>query len=483
MTKGISNSGHILALVCVLLALPHTAASQVLPNIQDPLRRPLGELERTRERLETRARRQAQAEAEAAEEAAEETAGETVDFIEDTADERLEAPGATVQSAAQAVDDATGVAAQAGGNAATTLTRVLRDFVLAASPDGWPVEARTVVALLDDDQRQDLQASGLDVVSERSLPGIGRTLVTFREPTTAPLETTLDTIRSAYPGAPADYNHIYRLQSDQESGEREKAAAEPTSAGDDLLTVGLIDSAVDAAHFSLAGATLESASFVGHEGTEPVNHGTAVASLLHRAADGQAKILSASVFFQTPNYAPGATTESLVAALDWLANENVQAINMSLAGPANQLLEATLAALRETGPPVVAAVGNNGPRGEPMYPAAYDGVIGVTAVDRDKKIYLYANRSDSVDFAALGVNVKVADAGAGWRIESGTSMASPLVAVLVAGMRQQGAMAAEEVVDHLSALAEDLGAAGLDPVFGHGLVTRQPALVSQHQKR
>jgi hypothetical protein len=102
----------------------------------------------------------------------------------------------------------------------------------------------------------------------------------------------------------------------------------------------------------------------------------------------------------------------------------------------------------------------------------------VTAVDREERIFRYANRGDHVDFAALGVDLKVADNGAGWRIESGTSMASPHVAVVVARMLHPERMAHDALVSALTASAEDLGREGFDPVFGHGLLTAPPLLVS-----
>ena len=42
---------------------------------------------------------------------------------------------------------------------------------------------------------------------------------------------------------------------------------------------------------------------------------------------------------------------------------------------------------------IVAAVGNNGPAGEPLYPAAYEAVVAVTAVDS-------ANQSTGTRIAA-----------------------------------------------------------------------------------
>jgi subtilisin family serine protease len=75
----------------------------------------------------------------------------------------------------------------------------------------------------------------------------------------------------------------------------------------------------------------------------------------------------------------------------------------------------------------VAAVGNDGPAAPPNYPAAYPGVIGVTATDAAHHLALDANRS-AARFAALGVNVRAAALPSGYGMASGTSYASPLVA-------------------------------------------------------
>jgi subtilisin family serine protease len=237
----------------------------------------------------------------------------------------------------------------------------------------------------------------------------------------------------------------------------------------------MIDSAVAPDHAALPEAPVVSRDFVPYEGTtRPLGHGTAVASIIAAAAVSEPEIMAASVFFQKPGYAPGASTESLVTALDWLAGEQVAVINMSLAGPADELLERALEELAGTGPIVVAAVGNNGPGGDPLYPAAYESVVGVTAIDREQRIFAYANRGAHVAFAAPGVDVKVANSGGGWRIESGTSMASPYVAAMIAELRHTSGLPRGSLLESLKANAEDLGEEGFDHVFGHGLVRLPP---------
>lgn len=488
MIRKTTTSIAAAVLATTSLAAAIEAGAQVLPRVQTPLPRPLERPldrlsetpDRTRERIED----------------ADETLTDAVEIDAEAASRNLPDAGRSLQGAAAAADDVAGqagaavqavdgIATQAVDDVIDIVERTLRAFELGASPDGWPVEAQTVVALLDDDQLDRLEAAGLDIVSQRRLASLDATLVTFREPTPAPIDVTLGTVRGTWPDAVADYNHVYRLQQDAAPGGAEGVPAgslpgNGKEAPDAALRIGMIDSAVDATHFTLEGLTVVGRSFVDHEGTEPVTHGTAVASLIKNASGSDAVIHSASVFFQTPNYAPGATTESLILALDWLTSESVDVINMSLAGPANALLEQAVASLGDAGPVIVAAVGNNGPSGEPLYPAAYAGVVGVTAVDRDRRIYRYANRGDYVDFAALGVDVKVADTrGGGWRIESGTSMASPEVAVIVAIMQKQENLGPAEVVSRLSVGAEDLGQAGYDPVFGFGFVARPPVLASR----
>jgi minor extracellular protease Epr len=144
---------------------------------------------------------------------------------------------------------------------------------------------------------------------------------------------------------------------------------------------------------------------------------------------------------------------------------------MSLAGPPNRVLEAAIAAAVEHGTLVVAAVGNNGPAAEPLYPAAYASVVGVTAVDSGNRIYRYANHGRHVMFAAPGVRIRVADSDGGYANESGTSMAAPYAAAVIArAAARSDAPSPVGVVTALQATALDLGAKDFDDVFGYGLI-------------
>ncbi len=90
-----------------------------------------------------------------------------------------------------------------------------------------------------------------------------------------------------------------------------------------------------------------------------------------------------------------ASTVSLLRALDWLISTEVDVVNISLAGPPNRLLEAALQRAAQQNVLVMAAAGNGGPVARPMYPAAYDTVVAVTAVDTGNKVFRLANRGST----------------------------------------------------------------------------------------
>ena len=81
----------------------------------------------------------------------------------------------------------------------------------------------------------------------------------------------------------------------------------------------------------------------------------------------------------------------------------VDVINMSMSGPADELLQKAIVDMSAGGVVFVAAAGNGGPSAPPSYPAAYEQVIAVTAVDKNLRGYIHANHGDYIDVAAPGV--------------------------------------------------------------------------------
>ena len=162
-------------------------------------------------------------------------------------------------------------------------------------------------------------------------------------------------------------------------------------------------------------------------------------------------------------------TVSLIAALKWMGDNGVKIVNMSIAGPRDDLVREKIEELSGKGMIFVAAAGNEGPLAEPAYPAAYPEVIAVTAVTQDKRNYRYANRGGHIDVAAPGVDIWTAVPGGKEGYHSGTSFAAPHVTGILALLpRDNPAANKNDILDGLPVV--DLGTPGRDPVYGRGLL-------------
>jgi subtilisin family serine protease len=250
----------------------------------------------------------------------------------------------------------------------------------------------------------------------------------------------------------------------------EVKAQAPVSASSASRRVGLIDGGVDGAHEIFAGRKIQRHGCDGK--LVPNTHGTAVAAILlsRQSVD---EIYAADVYCGQP---AGGAADAVAAAFGWLARERVAVINVSLVGPKNALLERVVRALVGRGFLIVAAVGNDGPAAPPLYPASYEGVVGVTAVDRNHRVLIEACRGKQVDFAAQGSDFEAASvAPSSYAPVRGTSFAAPLVAALLAELHSPDPAASGQVLARWTGLARDLGPRGRDDIYGAGQVGDSPA--------
>ncbi|HYE44957.1 MAG TPA: S8 family serine peptidase [Caulobacter sp.] len=300
----------------------------------------------------------------------------------------------------------------------------------------------------------------------------GIEVVVLSPPAGLDVRRALKRLRKADPAGDYDYNHLY-------SGAGEAAGAArpgPVLAGAGFqasgagLRIGLVDTGVDPRHPALAGARIEQRPFA-PGGLRPAAHGTAAASLLagrdggFRGAAAGAQVLVADVYGTGPT---GGSADAVARALGWLGAAGVPVINISLVGPQNAVVRAMVRRLSARGVILVAAVGNDGPAAQPLYPAAWPEVVAVTGVDRRDRVLPEACRGPHLDFAAPGSDMAAGRPGGGYATVRGTSFAAPLVAGRLAILRRQ--LTPEQAIAALGREARDLGQKGPDKVYGRGLV-------------
>jgi subtilase family protein/fervidolysin-like protein len=242
------------------------------------------------------------------------------------------------------------------------------------------------------------------------------------------------------------------------------------------VAIAVIDSGIDIKHPDLRGAV--SRSFNAAAGLPDVTadyHGTAVAGIIRARGlvDGaapQAEILAVRAFRVNGETAlPETTTHILISAVDWAVRNGARILNMSFIGAHDPALQQALQAANQKGVVVVAAAGNGGPTAPPVYPAAYPGVIAVTAVDEADRRYEHANRGSYIAVAAPGVDILAPVERDGYAYVSGTSFAAAYVSAIAALLIERDPyLDPRSIADLLATGAEDLGPVGRDADFGAG---------------
>ena len=251
------------------------------------------------------------------------------------------------------------------------------------------------------------------------------------------------------------------------------------------VRIGVIDTGHDIDHPALKGRAIVARRLgPATRAPSPDWHGTGVLALL--AGDEtsgtpgllpDASYRAADIFYADPDGLPASDTATLIEALGWMEEQKVNIVNMSFSGPHDEVLKGAIAKLSQKGIVFVAAAGNDGPAAPPGYPAAYEQVIAVTAVNRDLQSYRHASRGPHITVAALGVDIWTAAPGGQGTYHSGTSFAVPYVsAVLATVYKQLPRKTKAEFLNHVTTI--DLGPPGLDPIYGKGLLLAPPSCVS-----
>jgi len=295
--------------------------------------------------------------------------------------------------------------------------------------------------------RAALEAGGFRVLREDVMDGLDLAWLVLRPPAGVALADAVARARTLDPQGAYDFHHVY--------------------------AVGLVDSGVDTRHPAFAHTTVQRHGC--EDGAHPAPHGTAVASLMvggdgaFRSALPQGTLYAGDAFCDAP---AGGSVEAVAREIAWLARQQVAVVNVSLVGPANQILQRVIAAAVARGMLVVAAVGNDGPAAPPLFPASWPGVVGVGGVDGRLRLLAEGARGPQVMFVAPGADMVGAASGTqAFAPLRGTSFAAPLVAgLLAASLQQASPAAAAQAVARLAAGAHEPAGGAAREGYGRGLV-------------
>lgn len=259
---------------------------------------------------------------------------------------------------------------------------------------------------------------------------------------------------------PFEINEVYQQQSNIPDGVEMVGAPYLWRQGyqGKGIVVAVLDTGCQSNHPDLRNRIIGGRNFTDDYNSSPTNfednngHGTHVAGTI--AADGtgggvlgvapQAQLLIGKVL----DGEGAGTYEGIIQGIEWALNwegangEKVRVISMSLGGPeSTDPLHAAIKKAVDAGICVVVAAGNEGDNNEDTfefaYPAAFNEVIEIGAVDFQKRLAYFTNNNTEIDAVAPGVDILSAYPGSRYAKLSGTSMATPHVAGALALLIQK----------------------------------------------
>ena len=270
------------------------------------------------------------------------------------------------------------------------------------------------------------------------------------------------------------------------------------------VNIAIIDNGISETSSELSGRVLDRIDLTGlYPSGGIADHGTSVASIAAAKRDGNgiqgvafnSYLYDLNVFTKSGAGDVSASDADIGKALNIVAGNNpsyssvnARIANMSLAGNGS-FSSSTLAAMRSVAAAdkiMVIAAGNDGnAQPSPTARAVSDPNIGpsmliVGAVDDTNTIASFSNRAGSYgDYfvVAPGVNLIAASKDGGYVYFSGTSAATPVVSgALAVLVNAYPFLTGPQLVALIKQTADDLGAPGVDAIYGSGLINLTTAM-------
>lgn len=188
---------------------------------------------------------------------------------------------------------------------------------------------------------------------------------------------------------------------------------------------------------------------------------------------GQLGLHIVKVFNDQGRWAYGS---DLIKAIEQCEAAGANVTSMSLGGSGSSTAERNaFQASYNRGVLHIAAAGNGG-NSSLSYPASYDEVVSVAAVDSSERKASFSQYNSQVEIAGPGVGVNSTWNNNGYKSISGTSMATPHVSGVAALVWSHYPQCSNKQIRNvLNITAKDKGTAGKDTSYGYGIVQAKAA--------
>lgn len=197
-------------------------------------------------------------------------------------------------------------------------------------------------------------------------------------------------------------------------------------------------------------------------------HGTSVAGIIHNIAE-DAQIYSVKVLDAENK----TVLSKVISGIYWCIENDIDVINMSFGTSSrSEVLEKAIKDARNAGILIIAAAGNKDVKGV-EYPAAFDGVLAVGAIDSQAEKTTESAVGTEIDIVAPGQQI-VSDGLFGTNIVTGgTSMSAPHVTGVAALLWSKDRGKTAEFIGEL--LKQSARPLGDEKEYGKGLLDAQYA--------
>jgi Subtilase family/Bacterial pre-peptidase C-terminal domain/CARDB len=198
------------------------------------------------------------------------------------------------------------------------------------------------------------------------------------------------------------------------------------------------------------------------------NNGVGIAGLCWACRLMPVKVLDAS---------GEGTYADVIEGVLWASDNGAKILNLSLGGYVYSQLMADAIDYAHAAGAVIVAAGGNEDTSDPLYPAAFPNVIGVSATNQDDSDWSPSNQGAYIKLAAPGVIILTTGLDAGYVQPTGTSLSTAQVSGIASLVLSKNLnLSNTQVEEILYRTAEDLKNKGKDSLFAYGRINAAKAL-------